>query len=307
MIANVDLAAAVRIDAFMADAVSLPVRGIVRALDARPVDRCGRRRSRATFPDFRRGKSPGNAGKTTRTRHVCSLFGAGRCFPNCSALLWVGSAGGRATDGGMPSFPPRLCANCNREFVPKDDRPSRPARFCSRRCGVTAAQQHHTPPVPWRERFWRFVPADVGPDDCWEWTGNRKPTGYGVLVTTKPHTMAAHRASWEIHFGPIPVMDGHHGTAVVCHRCDNRCCVNPAHLFLGSQADNVADMMSKGRHARLAGERNPHARHTDEAVTAVRRLVAEGRTYYAIARETGISRSYVRKLALGHSRKETHQ
>jgi site-specific recombinase XerD len=63
-IANVDLSCAIRLDAFMHGSRSLPVRGTALATDTRPVDRCGRRRSRATFPEFRKGKSPGNAGKT---------------------------------------------------------------------------------------------------------------------------------------------------------------------------------------------------------------------------------------------------
>lgn len=97
------------------------------------------------------------------------------------------------------------------------------------------------------ERFWRFV--EKGPD-CWLWTGRRGGSAnygsdrYGVLreLGRDPRReFGAHRLSYEIHIGPIPTgLD-------VCHTCDRPPCVNPAHLFLGTRADNVRDMVAKGR------------------------------------------------------------
>lgn len=83
-------------------------------------------------------------------------------------------------------------------------------------------------------------------DGCWEWTGTLDAYGYGVLTvstTLSPSRKAkAHRLAWELAAGPIP--PGLH----VLHRCDNRRCVRPDHLFLGDQRDNMRDALAKGRH-----------------------------------------------------------
>ena len=91
------------------------------------------------------------------------------------------------------------------------------------------------------ERLWSDVEKTDG--GCWEWMGSRLPKGYGNLTFQRRH-LYAHRAAWEVTYGPIP--EG----MWVCHKCDNPPCTNPDHLFLGTVLENTRDMIAKGR-ARL--------------------------------------------------------
>jgi len=101
------------------------------------------------------------------------------------------------------------------------------------------------------KRFWKKVDVK-GPDECWEWKAGITEHGYGRFWRNKRKELA-HRSSYEMHYGDIPKGEGAHGTCV-CHSCDNRKCVNPEHLFLGSHTDNMQDMLKKGRGNRAKGE-----------------------------------------------------
>jgi hypothetical protein len=94
------------------------------------------------------------------------------------------------------------------------------------------------------ERFWEKV-ARRGPDDCWEWQACRNASGYGQLALSAPSSrhIGAHRFSALLHFGPF------HSRLFVCHHCDNRVCVNPAHLYLGTPKQNAEDMSNRARTA----------------------------------------------------------
>ncbi len=131
---------------------------------------------------------------------------------------------------------------------------------------------------------------------CVLWSGGITRGGYGHLdvagVTTR-----AHRLAWIVANGRIP--QGLH----VLHRCDVRVCINPAHLFLGTPADNMADKMAKGRHrcGDHSGVRSGQAKLTDTIVQRVIARLAAGDTVAAIARELGVNRSTVHGVKTGRS------
>lgn len=150
----------------------------------------------------------------------------------------------------VPAHPEKACEHCGVFF-------SRPAhrmgRFCSHACrnaalavyGPIASRARVLPP---EKRFWAKVNKT---DRCWLWTGAGGEKGHGVF-SWDGRQGGAHRFSWELHKGPIP--DGLH----VLHNCpdgDNPACVNPAHLWLGTIADNNRDMFAKGRGA--VGDQHP--------------------------------------------------
>lgn len=201
----------------------------------------------------------------------------------------------------------RTCERCGNAFVPQS-RPNRPRpqRFCSAACRVTACK-----PVPQvcqrcgvafitknrcrqqycsraccyltvEDRFWSKVEKT---ETCWLWHGTKGHFGHGRFTIGMLPYHQAHRLAWEWANGPIP--DG----LFICHHCDVACCVRPSHLFIGSQADNMRDMIEKGRQAR--GERVHRARLTADQVRAIRASTDSERT---LARAFGVTSTNIHHI-----------
>ena len=150
--------------------------------------------------------------------------------------------------------------------------------------------------APAPTRFWRFVTKTEGENGCWIFNGaTLNKYGHKKFCVETGKTMPAHRYSWLL-------AHGNPGKLCVLHRCDNPPCVNPSHLFLGTLAQNNADMDAKGRRKPHIGERHPLSKLKDGDVITMRQLYYSGAAKIPeLARRFGVSYT----AALNAVRRET--
>lgn len=139
----------------------------------------------------------------------------------------------------------------------------------------------------------RYIPRGLSMEECWHWLGPVEPVGYGVFGMANK-VLKAHRLVYETRFGEIPK------GMYVCHRCDVRDCVNPAHLFLGTHADNMHDMATKGRRKGICqGDDHGIAKLKESQIPTIRALYSEGKTYQQIADLYSVSRATIWRVVTG--------
>lgn len=171
----------------------------------------------------------------------------------------------------------RTCQNCGKPFQTSPSQiDKRGGKYCSRECQGLARTAQFAATLA--ERFWVRVDRTEG---CWFWRGPLDANGYG-----KHGSKWAHRIAYELAIGPIAA------GMQVCHTCDNRQCVAPAHLFLGTALDNTLDKKRKGRSN--MGVKHGMSKLTDESIEEIRRRYANNEATQAeLATEFGVSRSCI--------------
>ena len=140
--------------------------------------------------------------------------------------------------------------------------------------------------------LWSLKKNDLRPEECWIWAKSPNGRGYGnVHVNGK--TISAHRLSYELFKGPIP--DG----LYVCHTCDNKRCVNPNHLFIGTQKDNLQDASRKG--IMNFGEKNGQAKLTVNQVREIKKKLLSGQSQVELAKEYKVTKGNIAHIARGRT------
>jgi hypothetical protein len=144
------------------------------------------------------------------------------------------------------------------------------------------------------QKFMRFVYPEPT-SGCWLWVGTEDFNGYGKFTYKGARDSQAHRVSHELFNGPIP--DG----LVVRHKCDVRCCVNPNHLELGTQKENLHDAISRGRDNKPFGERVAWAKLSDEKVREIKQILASGsyESYVELAARYGVRTQAIARIRKG--------
>lgn len=182
--------------------------------------------------------------------------------------------------------PARECPSCGERFRPKATLVKLGGgKFCSTGCSNRYHAKEKTRLFP--KRFWKLLLRKS--TGCWEWPTCISPNGYGYSYLNGVKT-ATHRIAYILNYGSIPI------GMWVLHKCDNRRCANPDHLFLGTPQDNVNDMIAKDRGSR--GEKRKAAKLTDKIVIQIRQ---SEKSAYWWAKRLGFSQGSIADAKFGRS------
>lgn len=142
------------------------------------------------------------------------------------------------------------------------------------------------------DREWLLALVIKDANGCWLWTKGLNHGGYGFAKRNRIQFLV-HRRAYQLFVGPIPK------GLFVLHKCDVRRCCNPDHLFIGTQADNNADMRAKGRQHKPIGEANPRAKLKRDDVISIRSMLREGKSPRKIAQNFGVSKETIWAIKYG--------
>lgn len=186
------------------------------------------------------------------------------------------------------------CDECAKVFdvfydmnISRAERP----KFCTPKCYATAQRKRAQERT--QARFWKYVERR-GPDECWPWIGYRRAAGYGWFKIPGGPTGNASRAAYILTHGDIPP-----GRILVCHSCDNPPCCNPAHLWLGTDADNSRDRDQKGRTKQGPPRRGPMSNKTKLSASIAIAIIESPEGNKTLARRYGVTASAVYNIRHG--------
>lgn len=200
-----------------------------------------------------------------------------------------------------------ICVTCGTKF-PFYQNKGRPVpKFCSHKCrghtgfvpGGTIKISEMTDEEKLERLKKSFEKNVIRQEGCWSWKGSIAHGGYPVMTCRRQiGPDRGHRASWIIHFGPIP--EG----LYICHKCDNPICTNPGHLWLGTQKENNDDKIRKCRQANnipphKRGSENGSARLSEDQVKEIKILIKQGQSCYSLGKQFGVSKTTIQRIKTG--------
>lgn len=176
------------------------------------------------------------------------------------------------------------CAGCDKQLSRRWPPKPHQRSFCSRSCYTQTQKGSLT----------KFLKLIIKTKTCWFYRDTKHPERQRNL-TIQYKSIRVHRVSWEIHNGPIPK------GMCVCHRCDVPACVNPQHLFLGTQTDNLVDMRNKNRDSH--GEKHKYSKLTADQVQQIRELASKGKLQCVLAKQFKVSQQHISDIINQKKRK----